>query len=118
MLVLGGGVVGLLSGVFACHYGAEGVLADPDPSRLTAARGLGLEAVDDRDVPAWQESNDPWRHGALDRGADLVLQCRGQASSLQTALPHCDRREASSTSPFTKVARPTCASVRSSTTTA
>ncbi len=86
VLVLGGGVVGLLSGLFAAHHGADVVLADPDPMRLAAARGLGLHVVDDRDVPAWQECKDRWRHGPRDRGADLVLQCRGQAASLQTAL--------------------------------
>ena len=47
---------------------------------------LGLETLD-------PEAGDPavtlktrWRHTADDRGADVVFQCRGQASSLALAL--------------------------------
>jgi threonine dehydrogenase-like Zn-dependent dehydrogenase len=85
VLVTGGGVVGMLTGLFARHHGAaEVVVADPTPQRRAAAAALGLEAVDDTD--AWQVVKDRWRHGPGDRGADLVFQCRGQAASLATAL--------------------------------
>ena len=48
VLVTGGGVVGLLTGLFARAGGAaEVALADPDPQRLAAARGLGLTPVED-----------------------------------------------------------------------
>ena len=43
VLVTGGGVVGLLTGLFALAHGAaEVAVADPDPQRLAAAEGLGL----------------------------------------------------------------------------
>lgn len=88
VLVTGGGVVGLLTGLFARVYGAaEVALADPDPQRLAAAEGLGLLPVADDGASAverWCTSR--WRSGAGDSGADLVFQCRGRASALATAL--------------------------------
>jgi threonine dehydrogenase-like Zn-dependent dehydrogenase len=85
--VVGGGVVGLLTGLFAHRHGAaEVVVLDPTPQRRAAADGLGLEALD-------PERRDPavllktrWRHGPGDRGADLVFQCRGRTASLALAL--------------------------------
>jgi threonine dehydrogenase-like Zn-dependent dehydrogenase len=88
VLVTGGGVVGLLTGLFAgAHGAAEVALADPDPQRLAAAEGLGLTPVLDDGASAvhdWCTSH--WRAGPGDRGADLVFQCRGRASALATAL--------------------------------
>jgi threonine dehydrogenase-like Zn-dependent dehydrogenase len=88
VLVTGGGVVGLLTGLFARACGAaEVALADPDPQRLAAAEGLGLTPVVDDGgsaVERWCTSR--WRTGPEDRGADLVFQCRGRASALATAL--------------------------------
>ena len=88
VLVTGGGVVGLLTGLFAqAHGAAEVALADPDPQRLAAAEGLGLTPVVDDGASAverWCTSH--WRTGPGDRGADLVFQCRGRASALATAL--------------------------------
>jgi threonine dehydrogenase-like Zn-dependent dehydrogenase len=86
VLVIGGGVVGLLSALFAAHHGADVALADPDPMRLSAARGLGIQTVDELAQETWQWSKDNWRHGPRDRGADLVLQCRGRVRSLVVAL--------------------------------
>jgi threonine dehydrogenase-like Zn-dependent dehydrogenase len=87
VLVTGAGVVGLLSALFAQSYGAREVLvADPDPERLAAARALGLEVVDESTDEPWQVCKERWVHGPRDRGADLVLQCRGQASVLHAAL--------------------------------
>jgi threonine dehydrogenase-like Zn-dependent dehydrogenase len=89
VLVTGAGVVGLLTALFADFLGAaEVVVADPTPARLEAARALGLGTVSTgspaADLGTWAKQR--WRHGAGDRGADVVFQCRGQASALQEAL--------------------------------
>ena len=87
VLVTGGGVVGLLTGLFALQHGAAVVaVADATPERLAAARALGLEPLDERDGDAWQVCKARWGRGPGDRGVDVVFQCRGQAASLQLAL--------------------------------
>ena len=88
VLVVGGGVVGLLTGLFARAHGAAQVaLADPDPSRLAAAEALGLTPVaDDGGESVWRWCTSRWRSGPQDAGADLVFQCRGQDTALATAL--------------------------------
>jgi threonine dehydrogenase-like Zn-dependent dehydrogenase len=87
VVVVGGGVVGLLTGLFARQHGAdEVVVLDPHPERRTAAEGLGLTALDsDRgDVAVALKSR--WRRGPGDRGADVVFQCRGRSAALALAL--------------------------------
>jgi threonine dehydrogenase-like Zn-dependent dehydrogenase len=87
VLVTGAGVVGLLTGLFAHALGAaEVAVADPTADRRAAAAGLGLRPVDSAaiDVGTWAKQR--WRHGAGDRGADVVFQCRGQAAALHDAL--------------------------------
>ena len=86
VLVTGGGLIGLLTGLFARQYGAaEVVVADPTPQRRAAAERLGITAVDDNDdLPTTLKQR--WRHGPGDRGADVVFQCRGRAQSLAVAL--------------------------------
>ena len=87
VLVTGGGLVGLLTGLFAAHPGAaEVVVADPTHQRRAAAAGLGLTAVDDSAADVALLLKDRWRHGPGDRGADVVFQCRGRAESLSLAL--------------------------------
>ena len=88
VLVTGAGVVGLLTGLFARAGGADEVLvADPDPRRLAAAEALGLTPLpDDGADTVWRACTTRWRSGPQDAGADLVFQCRGQASALATAL--------------------------------
>lgn len=87
VLVTGAGVVGLLVALFARHLGAaDVVIADRTPQRLDAARGLGLEAIDDGDGRLWERVKRRWRHGVADRGADVVFQCRGQVAVLAEAL--------------------------------
>jgi threonine dehydrogenase-like Zn-dependent dehydrogenase len=87
VLVIGGGVVGLLVGLFARHHGAANVaLADATPERLAAAEALGLIPLDERGGEAWRWCKERWHHGPKDRGADVVFQCRGRAASLQAAL--------------------------------
>lgn len=87
VLVTGAGVVGLLTALFADHLGAaEVVVADPTPARRDAAAGLGLATVDPDAVDLGEWAARRWRHGAGDRGADVVFQCRGRTASLHDAL--------------------------------
>jgi threonine dehydrogenase-like Zn-dependent dehydrogenase len=87
VLVTGAGVVALLSALLAqLHGAADVVVADPDRRRLSVARALGLDTVDTTTTELWRLCKDRWRHGAGDRGADLVLQCRGQSAVLHEAL--------------------------------
>ena len=87
VLVMGGGVIGLLVGLWARHSGAAAVvLADSTPRRLEAARALGLDVIDERQSDAAFVCKERWHTGGRDRGADVAFQCRGQAASLQTAL--------------------------------
>ncbi|MGQ5264655.1 zinc-binding dehydrogenase [Micromonospora sp. ZYX-F-536] len=85
--VVGAGVVGLLTALFARRHGAASVLVlDPTPQRRQVAESLGLETLDpDADDPAVVLKT-RWAHTAGDRGADVVFQCRGQAWALQLAL--------------------------------
>lgn len=87
VVVTGAGVVGLLTALFARQHGAASVVVlDPTPRRLDVARALGLETVDPGDGDPAVTLKTRWRHGAGDRGADVVFQCRGQPSALQQAL--------------------------------
>jgi hypothetical protein len=85
--VVGGGVVGLLTGLFARHHDAEEVvLVDPTPRRRAAAEGLGLGTLDPVDGDPALVLKSRWRHSPGDRGADVVFQCRGRATALASAL--------------------------------
>lgn len=85
VMVIGGGVVGLLTALFAQRSGAtEVVVADPSAFRRERAEALGIEAVPEEE--AWSLAKARWHHGGADRGADFVFQTRAHASSLQVAL--------------------------------
>jgi threonine dehydrogenase-like Zn-dependent dehydrogenase len=87
VLVIGAGVVGLLTALFARFGGAAAVaVADTTPERLEAARRLGLIAIDENEIEAWRYCKDRWHQNGGERGVDLVFQCRAQAISLQCAL--------------------------------
>jgi threonine dehydrogenase-like Zn-dependent dehydrogenase len=87
VMVTGGGVVGMLTALFALRHGAHAVaLADPDPQRLTVAAALGIDTIDSGEDGAWRWCKERWAHGVGDRGADLVFQCRGRAKALHDAL--------------------------------
>ncbi|MEU4426761.1 zinc-binding alcohol dehydrogenase [Actinoplanes sp. NPDC024001] len=87
--VVGAGVVGLLTALFARAHGAASVVVlDPTEQRRKIAEGLGLETLD-----TGPDAPDPavtlktrWRHADGDRGADVVFQCRGQAAALHLGL--------------------------------
>jgi NADPH:quinone reductase-like Zn-dependent oxidoreductase len=88
VVVVGAGVVGLLTALLARrHDAASVVVLDPTRGRRAVAGALGLESIDP------EEPNDAaaslktrWRHAPGDRGADVVFQCRGQPAALQLAL--------------------------------
>ena len=86
--VTGAGVIGILTALFARLHGAASVVVvDPTPERRAVAEALGLDTLDptgDHDPAVTLKT--AWRHTADDRGADMVFQCRGQASALQLAL--------------------------------
>lgn len=85
VLVIGAGVVGLLTALFArMHGAAEVVVADPSEFRQKTARDLGLVAHGDEDV--WRYCKERWTHGGNDRGADVVFQTRARSASLHEAL--------------------------------
>ncbi len=85
VLVIGAGVVGLITALLARHHrAAEVLVADPAPYRRAKAEALGFTAVDEGE--AWRFCKDRWSHGGADCGADVVLQCRAQAASLHEAL--------------------------------
>jgi threonine dehydrogenase-like Zn-dependent dehydrogenase len=85
VLVIGAGVVGLLTALFCRYCGAADVLvADSALYRRASAEVLGFTAIDDHE--AWRAVKARWGHGGVDRGADVVFQCRASAASLQEAL--------------------------------
>lgn len=85
VLVIGGGVVGLLTALFAARAGAEAVVvADPSPFRRRVAEALGFAAMTGE--AACQHVKSRWYHGPADRGADVVFQTRAHAASLHHAL--------------------------------
>ena len=87
VVVTGAGVVGLLTALFARAHGAASVLVlDPTPRRREIAGALGLETLDPQAQDPAPVLKTRWRHTADDRGADVVFQCRGQASALHLAL--------------------------------
>ncbi|TDQ46337.1 zinc-dependent alcohol dehydrogenase [Actinorugispora endophytica] len=85
--VLGAGVVGVLTALFAVHHGAaEVVVLDATPERLEVCRRLGLDTLDMDAGDAAPVLKERWRHGAGDHGADVVFQCRGRSRFLAAAL--------------------------------
>ena len=87
VLVMGAGVVGLLTAMFCVRHGAATVtVGDRSELRLRAARGLGVDVVDLRSTDVWRAVKSRHRHGPGDRGADVAFQCRAKADSLAAAL--------------------------------
>ncbi|GAB1513100.1 hypothetical protein JCM33774_51420 [Actinophytocola sp. KF-1] len=85
--VVGAGVVGLLTALFARRHGAEEVvLVDETPERRSIAEALGFTAVDPGAEDPAVSLKTRWRRGPGDRGADVVFQCRGRPDALALAL--------------------------------
>lgn len=84
-LVIGAGVVGLFTALFAQRAGAsEVVIADPSPFRRARAAALGLVAMEERQAVDYAKAT--WHYGGSDRGSDVVFQSRADAASLHAAL--------------------------------
>ncbi|MDI6100184.1 zinc-binding alcohol dehydrogenase [Actinoplanes sp. NEAU-A12] len=85
--VVGAGVVGLLTALFARLNGAASVVVvDPTPARREVAEALGLATLDSSGDDPAVILKTRWRHADGDRGADVVFQCRGQAAALHLGL--------------------------------
>jgi threonine dehydrogenase-like Zn-dependent dehydrogenase len=85
IVVMGAGVVGLLTALFCRGLGAAEVLiVDPSPYRRSKAEALGFVTEGEREI--CRAAKDRWSHGGADRGADLVFQCRASAASLHEGL--------------------------------
>jgi NADPH:quinone reductase-like Zn-dependent oxidoreductase len=81
VLVMGAGVIGLLTAIFSRHCGAAAVaVADDMPFRREIAGQLGFPAVEEAE--AWRYCKETWWHG----GADVAFQCRAHSVSLHQAL--------------------------------
>lgn len=87
VLVIGAGVVGQLTALFARHCGAANVvITNRTTPRLVAAEAMGLTTLNETEIEPWRYCKEQWHHGSHDRGADLVFQCRAEPASLQMAL--------------------------------
>lgn len=85
--IIGAGIVGMLTALFARFHGAAAtVLVDPTPQRRHAAAALDLHTLDPDEADPAVVLKRRWRHGIGDRGADVVFQCRGQPRALALAL--------------------------------
>ncbi|MFC0532737.1 zinc-dependent alcohol dehydrogenase [Phytohabitans kaempferiae] len=85
--VVGAGMIGLLTALFALRHGAESVLVlDGTSRRRAVAEALGCAVLDPADGDPAVAVKSRWRRGPGDRGADLVFQCRGQPSALHLAM--------------------------------
>jgi threonine dehydrogenase-like Zn-dependent dehydrogenase len=88
VMVIGSGVVGILTALFAHCFGAADVIVvnGNTTSRLQAAESLGLTVVNEAEVEPGRFCKERWHHGPRDRGADVVFQTRPQPTGLQLAL--------------------------------
>ena len=83
--IVGGGVVGLLTGLLPPAR-RRGRGRPVDRHRDAAPRRrLGLDALDP-DATTGRGAQERWRHAPADRGADVVFQCRGRTAALAMAL--------------------------------
>jgi 2-desacetyl-2-hydroxyethyl bacteriochlorophyllide A dehydrogenase len=78
-VVIGGGPIGMLIALVARHHGADVLVSEINPYRLSLAQAFGLEVVDPRaaDLVATVEE---WTGGA---GADIVFEVSGSAAGAE-----------------------------------
>ena len=80
VLVLGGGTIGLLSGLLARDTTNNVAITVRYPHQKTVADSIGLDTVSENDLEAWVKDNDP----------DVIIETVGGAgSALTQAVQHC-----------------------------
>ncbi len=85
ILVIGAGMVGMMTALFARSCGAsEVVITDPSGFRRGKAEAMGLTAM--TEDQAWQHAKARWHDGGMGRGADFVFQTRADPGSLHAAF--------------------------------
>jgi threonine dehydrogenase-like Zn-dependent dehydrogenase len=87
VVVMGAGVVGLITALFARHCGAaEVIVVNSTRARLYAAGAMGFRFVDEREIEPWRYCKERWFNGPRDRGADIVFQCKPLSAALSEAM--------------------------------
>lgn len=94
VMVMGTGVIGLMTAMMARDAGAREVaVVGRNPYRLGIVEKLGLIPVDNRETDPGEWAKRHWKTDWLDRGADVAFQCSGSDDLLHQALrslrPQC-----------------------------
>jgi NADPH:quinone reductase-like Zn-dependent oxidoreductase len=94
VVVLGTGVIGMLTGMMALDAGAREVaIVGRNPHRLGIAAELGMIPVNNRETDPGEWAKGRWKTDWLDRGADFAFQCSGSDELLHHAFrclrPQC-----------------------------
>jgi NADPH:quinone reductase-like Zn-dependent oxidoreductase len=94
VVVMGTGVIGLVTGMMAQDAGAREVLVvGRNPHRLAIAQRLGLTPLNNREIDPGEWVKRRWKTDWLDRGADVAFQCTGSDELLHQAF-RCLRPQA------------------------
>jgi threonine dehydrogenase-like Zn-dependent dehydrogenase len=87
IVVMGTGVIGMLTGMMARDAGArEVLLVGRNPHRLAIAERLGLTPLNNRETDPGEWVKRHWKTDWLDRGADVAFQCTGSDELLHQAF--------------------------------
>jgi threonine dehydrogenase-like Zn-dependent dehydrogenase len=94
VMVMGTGVIGLMTGMMARDAGARAVaIVGRNSYRLAVAERLGLTPINNRKTDPGQWAKRHWKTDWLDRGADVAFQCSGADELLHQAFrslrPQC-----------------------------
>jgi len=94
VMVMGTGVIGMLTGMLALDADAHEVaIVGRNPHRLAIAERLGMVPVNNRETDPGEWAKRRWKTDWLDRGADVAFQCSGSDELLHQALrclrPQC-----------------------------
>jgi threonine dehydrogenase-like Zn-dependent dehydrogenase len=94
VIVMGTGIIGMLTGMMALDAGAREVaIVGRNPHRLAIAERLGMIPVNNRETDPGDWAKRHWKTDWLDRGADVAFQCSGSDELLHQAMrslrPQC-----------------------------
>jgi len=94
VMVMGTGVIGMLTGMLALDADAHEVaIVGRNPHRLAVGERLGMVPVNNRETDPGEWAKRRWKTDWLDRGADVAFQCSGSDELLHHALrclrPQC-----------------------------